>query len=425
MVPMSASHSSDSKPSGFGKAFRSLRNYNFRIWFLGGLVSNVGTWMQRIAQDWLVLTVLTRHNASAMGVVVALQFVPQLLCLPWTGQAADHLDRRKLLIATQIAQGLLALGLGLITLAGMVTLWQVDVFAFLLGCVTAFDATARQVFVNELVGEAQLANAVALNSTSFNAARMIGPAVAGTLIAVIGTGWVFMLNAASFAAVLASLMLLRSGQLHPQIRSAHKAGSLAEGFRYVGRRADLMAVLVMVFVIGTFGLNFSIYISTMAVTAFHGNAGLYGLLTSSFAVGSVGGALFSAHREGPGMASLGFSALGFGVGCALAALAPGPALFAAALALTGFAALVFVTASTSFMQLASAPGMRGRVMALRMAVAMGGTPLGALAVGIVADHFGPRWAMGVGAASGIVAVLVGLHYRSARRRIATEESSSA
>ena len=421
---MSAPPSSTSAPAGFGKAFRSLRNYNFRIWFAGGLVSNVGTWMQRIAQDWLVLTVLTRHNASAMGVVVALQFVPQLLCLPWTGQAADHLDRRKLLMFTQTAQGLLALGLGVITLAGVVTLWQVDVFAFLLGCVTAFDATTRQVFVNELVGEAQLANAVALNSTSFNAARMIGPAVAGTLIAVIGTGWVFMLNAASFAAVLASLLLLRRDQLHPQIRSASKAGSLLEGFRYVGRRKDLMAVLVMVFVIGTFGLNFSIYISTMVVTAFHGNAGLYGLLTSAFAVGSVGGALFSAHRERPGMVLLGASALAFGAGCALAALAPDPALFAAALALTGFAALVFVTASTSFMQLASVPAMRGRVMALRLAVAMGGTPLGSLLVGLMADHYGPRWAMGVGAASGVVALLVGLRHRSVTRRIAAQENSS-
>jgi|SRR5579875_298095 len=398
------------RPENRGGTFRSLRNYNFRVWFLGGLVSNVGTWMQRIAQDWLVLAVLTRHSASAMGVVVALQFAPQLLFLPWTGYAADRVDLRKLLIATQAALGLLALGLGLVTVLGVVRLWQVDGFAFLLGCVTAFDAPARQVFVNELVGESQLANAVALNSISFNAARMIGPAVAGLLIAVVGSGGVFLINAASFAAVLGSLVLLRVDRLHREERASHKAGGFAEGFRYVWQRADLMTVLVMLFLIGAFGLNFAIYISTMALTAFHGNASLYGLLTSAFAIGSVSGALFSAHRERPSMKLLGASAAIFGLGCALAALAPDTVLFAAALVLTGFSALVFITTTNSFMQLTSAPAMRGRVMALRIAVAMGGTPLGALVVGWVADHAGPRWGMGVGAASGAAACLVAARY---------------
>lgn len=395
--------------------FGSLRIRNYRVWAGGALVSNVGTWMQRVAQDWLVLAILTRHNASAVGVVMALQFGPQLLLLPWSGYAADRLDRRKLLIATQAALGLLALGLGLVTVAGVVTLWQVYVFAFLLGCVSAFDAPVRQVFVNDLVGDEHLANAVALNSTSFNAARMIGPAVAGLLIAAVGCGWVFLINAASFAGVLASLMLLRVDQLHGAVRGSRKAGGIAEGFRYVWRRPDLMAVLVMLFLIGTFGLNFPIFISTMALTAFHGGAGQYGLLTSAFAVGSVGGALYSAYRSQPGMAVLCTASAVFGIGCALAALAPDEALFAAALVLTGLAALVFLTGTNSLMQLTTEPAMRGRVMALRIAVAMGGTPLGAPIVGWIADHFGPRWALGVGAASGLAAMAVALRHMAGLR----------
>ncbi len=194
--------------------FRALRGYNYRTWAVGAAVSNVGTWMQRIAQDWLVLTQLTHNNATAVGVVMALQFGPQALLLPLTGFAADHLDRRKLLLATQTGMGALALGLGVLTVTGLVELWHVYVFAFLLGCVTAFDAPARQAFVSDLVPEVELSNAVALNSTSFNAARLVGPAVAGLVIASVGTGWAFLANAASFAAVLASLGLLRTGELN-------------------------------------------------------------------------------------------------------------------------------------------------------------------------------------------------------------------
>jgi MFS family permease len=400
--------------------FGSLRIRNYRVWAGGALVSNVGTWMQRVAQDWLVLTILTHRNASAVGVVMALQFGPQLLLLPWSGYAADRLDRRRLLIATQAALGLLALGLGLVTVTGVVTLRQVYVFAFLLGCVSAFDAPVRQVFVNDLVGDDYLANAVSLNSTSFNAARMIGPAVAGLLIAAVGCGWVFLINAASFAGVLASLMLLRVDQLHGGGHKSRKTGGVAEGFRYVWRRPDLMAVLVMLFLIGTFGLNFPIFISTMSLTAFHGGAGQYGLLTSAFAIGSVGGALYSAHRCRPGMTVLCAASAVFGVGCTLAALAPDEGLFAGALVLTGLAALVFATGTNSLMQLTTEPAMRGRVMALRIAVAMGGTPLGAPIVGWIADHFGPRWALGVGAASGVAAMLVALRHMASLRVRAAE-----
>jgi MFS family permease len=390
--------------------FRSLRIFNYRVWAGGSLISNIGTWMQRIGQDWLVLTQLTHHSATAVGTVMALQFGPQLLMLPWSGFAADHLDRRKLLMATQAASGLLALVLGILTISGHVQLWHVYVFAFLLGCVTAFDAPARQTFVSELVSEEHLSNAVALNSTSFNAARMIGPAIAGTLIAAVGEGWLFVINAASFAAVLGSLNLLRVADLHREERAVRTPGSLLQGFRYVWKRADLKAVLLMLFLIGTFGLNFPIFISTMSVTVFHGDASQYGLLTSIMAVGTVAGALLAARREHPDLPLMGVAAGVFGIGLLAAAVMPGYWWFGACLLVIGVAALTFITSTNSMMQLSTERAMRGRVMAIRLAVALGGTPIGAPIVGWVVDHAGARWALCVGAASGLVAAAVAIHY---------------
>lgn len=383
--------------------FRSLRNPNYRIWAAGALVSNIGTWMQRTAQDWLVLTKLTHHSAAAVGTVMALQFGPQLLLLPWTGFAADHYNQRKLLMATQATMGGLALGLGVLTVTGVVQLWHVYAFAFLFGCAASFDAPVRQTFVTELVGDADLHNAVALNSTSFNAARMIGPAVAGLVIAGVGIGWAFLFNGASFVAVLASLLLLRANGLQGNARAHRTKGSLTEGFRYVWHRPDLKAILIMLFLIGTFGLNFPIFISTMAVGVFHSDARGYGLLSSIMAIGTLSGALLAAGRDRPRFASLLFGAVVFGVGCTLAALAPTYWLFAAALVVIGVAALTLTNTTNSLMQLSTEPAMRGRVMALRVAVALGGTPIGAPIVGWVADHLGPRWALGVGAASGVAA----------------------
>jgi MFS family permease len=393
------------------------------MWAGGALVSNVGTWMQRTAQDWIVLTELTHHNATAVGVVMALQFGPQVLLLPLTGFAADHIDRRKLLFATQGLMGLLALGLGLLTISGLVHLWHVYVFAFLLGCVSAFDGPARQTFVSDLVGLSDLSNAVALNSTSFNAARMIGPAIAGVLIAWVGSGWVFLINAASFAAVLCSLSLLRVNELHLGDRALRSRGSFAEGFRYVARRPDLKVILLMIFLIGTFGLNFPIFISTMSVRVFHAGASQFGLLTSIMAIGSVTGALLAARREKPHITLLLAGSFIFGLGCALAAIMPIYWLFGLALVPIGVAAQTLTTTGNSMVQISTEPAMRGRVVAIFMAIALGGTPIGAPIVGRVADVFGPRWALGIGAAAGFAAAIVGIYYLGKYRNLRVHRES--
>jgi MFS family permease len=363
--------------------FRSLRSFNFRLWAAGALVSNIGTWMQRVAQDWLVLTQLTHHDASALGIVMSLQFAPQLLLLPWTGSAADRLNQRKLLMFTQATMGVLALMLGVLTIAGVVRLWHVYVFAFLSGSAAALDAPVRQTFVAEMVGDEDLTNAVALNSTSFNAAQMIGPAVAGLLIA--------------------------------RARALRTTSGFLEGLRYVWRKPELRAILIMLFLIGTFGLNFPIFISTMAVSVFHSDARGFGLLSSIMAVGTLSGALFAAGRRRPDLTSLLTGAGVFGLGCTLAALAPGYWWFAAALIVIGAAALTLTNGTNSIMQLSTEPAMRGRVMALRVGIALGGTPIGAPIVGWVANQFGPRWSLGIGAVAGFTAALVAVYVLAHRK----------
>ncbi len=396
------------------RAFRSLGNFNFRVWTAGGLVSNIGTWMQRVAQDWIVLTQLTHHDATAVGIVTGLQFAPQLLLLPWSGLAADRFNQRKLLMLTQASMGVLATALGILTISGYIRLWHVYVFAFVFGAAAALDAPVRQTFVGELVGDEHLPNAIALNSTSFFAGQMIGPAVAGLVIAKIGTGWAFLLNGLSFGAVLLSMVLLRVQQLRINARASRAPGGFIEGLRYVWTRPDLRSIVVMLFLIGTFGFNFPIFISTMAVSVFHTDARGFGLLSSIMAVGTMSGAFLSAGRDKPKFGTLLLGSGILGIGCMLAALSPGYWSFAAALAVIGVAALTFTTATNSMMQLSTRPAMRGRVMAIRVGVALGGTSVGAPIVGWVANRFGPRWALGVGASSGFAAALVAIYVLTRR-----------
>jgi MFS family permease len=396
-------------------AFRSLRRFNYRLWVAGGLVSNIGTWMQRIAQDWLVLTQLTRHSAAAVGLVMALQFGPQLLFLPLTGWVADHLNQRKVLMVTQTMMGLLALVLGLLTVTGAIQLWEVYALAFLQGTVAAFDAPVRQTFIAEVVGDEDLPNAVGLNSSSFNAARIVGPAVAGLTISAIGIGWAFVINGASFCAVLLSLCLLRPSELRSIARAHPRKGGFTEGVRYVSARPDLKAMLAMLFLIGAFGLNFPIFTSTMAVGVFHADARGFGLLSSIMAVGTLSGSLIAAARDKVDFGSLLLGAGMFAVGCTIGALAPSYWVFAAALGVIGLAALTFTTGTNSMMQLTTEPSMRGRVMAIRLAIVDGGTLIGAPFVGWVADQFGPRWALGVGAAAGFAAAAVAAAFTSVMR----------
>jgi MFS family permease len=359
-----------------------------------------------VAQDWIVLTQLTHHDATAVGIVTGLQFAPQLLLLPWSGLAADRFNQRKLLILTQASMGVFASALGILTISGYVRLWHVYVFALVFGAAAALDAPVRQTFVGELVGDEYLPNAIALNSTSFFAGQMIGPAVAGLVIAKIGTGWAFLLNGLSFGAVLLSMYLLRVQDLRTNARASRAAGGFVEGLRYIWDRTDLRAIVVMLFLIGTFGFNFPIFISTMAVSVFHTDARGFGLLSSIMAVGTISGTLLAAGRDRPKFGTLLAGSGVFGVGCTLAAFSPGYWWFAAALAVIGGAALTFTTATNSMMQLSTRPTMRGRVMAIRVGVALGGTAMGAPIVGWVADQFGPRWSLGIGAVSAFLAALV-------------------
>lgn len=391
---------------GMSQMFRSFTTRNYRIWFAGALVSNVGTWMQRIAQDWLVLAELTDEDAVAVGVVMALQFGPQLLLLPVTGWVADRFDRRRVLALTQGSMLLLGAGLGVLTLLGLVELWMVFAFALGLGIAAAFDAPTRQAFVGELVEDRSLANAVALNAASFYGARLIGPAMAGALVAAVGSGWVFLINAASFLAVLASLWALRPAEFTPFVRKARGRGQMRAGFRYVRRRPDILLVFSMVFLTGTIGYNFPIYTATMAKVEFGEGPEEFGWLSSALAVGSVAGALVAARRERPRLRTVTLASLGFGVALDAAALAPEPWSFAAALVLVGFAGITMMNTANAYVQTTTAPSMRGRVMALYLAIFLGGTPLGAPLVGAVADAAGPRWAIAVGAASGLIAAAI-------------------
>ncbi|HKS02251.1 MAG TPA: MFS transporter [Arthrobacter sp.] len=385
--------------------FRALRNPNYRLWAGGALVSNIGTWMQRVAQDWLVLTVLTDRSGTAVGITTALQFLPMLLLGPYAGVLADRYPKRTILLWTQTAMGLCGLIVGLLVVTGWAQLWQVYAAALFLGLASAIDGPARQAFVSELVGQDDIANAVSLNSASFNTARLTGPAIAGVLIALAGTGPVFLLNAASFIAVIISLTRIRRSDLAPAVPAVRGKHQVAAGLGYVRRRPDLVLILVLVAILGAFGMNFPITNALMSTAEFGMGPGEFGLLGSVMAVGTLSGALLAARRSRPRLRFLLGGALGLGFFTLIASVSPSFWLYAAVLVPVGLASLTFLNSCNTSIQLSVEPQFRGRVLALYLATLQGGTALGAPLMGWLGTTFGARWSV---AAGGAVVLLAGL-----------------
>jgi MFS family permease len=398
----------DGEIAGRG-TFRALRVPNYRRYAGANLVSQTGTWMQRIGQDWLVLQI-SGGSGIALGITTALQFGPSLFSIVG-GVLADRYEKRRLLMATQSLMGVLALVLGVLVATDGVALWHVYLLAGGLGLVAAVDVPIRQSFVSELVGTGLVTNAVSLNSTIFNGARLVGPAIAGSLIAAAGgdTAPAFFINAASFLVTIVALASMRADELHPSPPVARAPGQLREGLRYVWAHPDLRLAMVIAFVVGTFGFNFQVTIALMARVEFGLGAAAFGLLSTAFAVGSLAGALLSARRTArPRPRFLVGSIVVFGVLTAVAGLMPTYVSFAALLVPTGAAALVFSVASNTFVQLGVDPQMRGRVMALYFVCFLGGTPIGAPLIGWIGEHLGAPWALVVGGAVVAVAGLVAL-----------------
>ncbi|MFJ3900211.1 MFS transporter [Streptomyces sp. NPDC090025] len=384
--------------------FSSLSIRNYRLFFTGAIVSNTGTWMARITQDWLVLSIT--GSATAVGITTALQFLPMLLFGLYGGVIADRYPKRRLLLVSQAALGLCGLALAVLTLTGQVQVWHVYLIAFLLGMVTVVDNPTRQSFVSEMVGPDQLRNAVSLNSANFQSARLIGPAVAGVMIASIGSGWAFLINGLSFLAPIIGLLLMRPSELHKVERAPRGKGQLREGLRYVAGRPDLIWPIVLVGFIGTFGFNFPIWLTAFSEDVFHVGAGTYGFLNTLMAAGSLAGALLAARRGSTRLRKLVVAAGIFGALEIAAAMSPSFWLFALLLVPIGMIGLTVNISANSAVQMATDPVMRGRVMSLYMMVFAGGTPIGAPLLGWVTDTYGARVGFAIGGLVSLVAAAV-------------------
>lgn len=399
------------------QTFSSLSNRNYRRYFSGQAVSLIGTWMQTIAQSWLVLQLT--GSGTAVGLVVALQTLPVLVLGPYGGVVADRVDKRRLMIVLQSMMGVLALVLGLLTVTGVVQLWEVYGLAFLLGLNNTFENPARQAFVLEMVGADHVRNAVSLNSVLANAARAVGPAVAGVIIATGGTGVCFLLNAASFVAVVVSLARLDVSALQPTPPALRGKRQVREGLAYVARTPELAGPLLMMALVGCLAYEFQVVLPVVASHTFAGNAAAYGFLTAAMGVGAVIGGLYVAARGRTGLRSLTLSAGAFGVVITLAALAPTLGLELVAMALVGGVSVGFLSKGNSTLQLTADPMMRGRVMALWAVAFLGSTPIGGPIAGWVADSFGGRAGLGLGAVACFAAAGLGVWVRArATRRAA-------
>ena len=406
------------------RTFRSLHTRNYRLFFFSQLISLSGTWMQTTAQSWLVLELTGKATAgSALGLMVALQFLPMLLFGVWGGVIADRLDKRRTLIWTQSSAAVLAIALFVIVLTGVTQLWMIYVLAFLLGCVTVFDNPARQAFVIEMVGADDVTNAVGLNSAVFNSARLVGPALAGILIHAIGISPSFLLNAISFVPVIAALAAMRTrelAQLNPVPRSK---GQIREGLRYVWGTPVLRSTLLLVTVVATFGFNQIIVLPLLARYVFGGGAGLYGAMFAALAAGGLIGGLGAAARGAPSRSMLIWSAVGFSVMAMLVSLAPNAVVAMIGLVPMGVFSMTFIATANSTLQLSSRHEMRGRVMALYALVFLGSTPLGGPLIGWISQQWGARSGLFVGGAASLVAAAAAaLSVWRQRRRAAEQEA---
>jgi MFS family permease len=386
--------------------FAALAIPNYRRYFAGQSISLIGTWMQMAAQAWLVLTLT--HSSTELGLIVALQTLPVLLLGPYGGVIADRVDKRRLMVILQSMMGLQALTLGVLTITGEVRIWQIAGLAMLLGLNNAFENPARQSFMLEMVGAKDLRNAVSLNSVLVNVARSIGPAIGGVLIATVGEGVCFLFNAASFAAVVSSLLTLDRAALHPSPPAVRAPGQLREGLRYVRRTPELGIPLLMMALTGCLAYEFQVSLPVMARQGLHVGATGYGFMTAAMGVGAVGGGLLVAARGRTGLGTLVLASAAFGVVLGLAALAPTLPLELIALALVGWASVSFMSTGNSTLQLGADPMMRGRVMSLWFVAFQGSTPIGGPIIGWVMAAAGARAGLGVGAMTCLLVALLGL-----------------
>ncbi|MEY2446678.1 MAG: hypothetical protein QOH79_154 [Acidimicrobiaceae bacterium] len=385
------------------RTFSSLDTYNYRLFFTGELVSHTGSWMQSMAEAWLVLTLT--HNGAAVGATFAFRFLPVLLFGLWGGAIADRYNRRTLLIVTQAAAAVLSLVLWLIVLTDVVQVWMVFALASALGCITVVDQPAHHAFVEEMVGRDKLSNAVALNSAVLNSARITGPAIAGLLIATAGEAWVFFVNAVSFAAVVGALVAMRRSELRPFDPPTTRP-RVRDGLAYAWSITEIRATILLVGVVGTLVYNFPTTLTLMASDTFHGGAGLAGLLMAVLGVGTVIGALSAAHRSRQSTRTVLAAAAALGSSMVVAALLPTEALVIAALVPVGALAVFFGSTSNAHMQMWSAPHFRGRVMAIYSFLTLGSTVIGGPSIGWVCQHWNPRAGIGLAGAATVTAAAV-------------------
>ena len=409
MTPQSEQVATAPRPGVLGQygrdTFSSLGLRNYRLYFIGQGISLTGTWMQLVAQSWLVWELT--HSGTMAGVVAALQFLPVLCLAPYGGLLADRFSKRRLLFLTQSAAAVLALALGALYATGALRLWMLFLFALTIGTINALDNPTRQSFVHELAGPGEIKNAVTLNSLEVNLSRVVGPAIAGVLIARVGLTPCFVVNGLSFIAVLVCLFLMRSSELHRSARVAAAKGQLAQGFRYVRSSPVILVVLVMMAIVGTLTYEFQVTLLLLAGSTFRGNAGTYALLTTTMGVGAVLGGLAIAGRGRAGVSKLVAAAFAFGASTLLVSIAPSLVWALLGMVLVGACSIAFTSLTNTILQIECAPTMRGRVMSLWTMAFLGSTLLGAPLVGWVGQQVGPRWAIGIGGVAALVAGAIG------------------